>query len=120
MPAQGRGKTREAERFWSEPRYFYIPAWALNLSTIEKLSMPLLENQPVFRPLVANQQDEIPLEPAVLAAEDAEKLVDFLVLELEVLRDDWLKTIQFDVTLGKPALWALPAGQGNRLVALET
>lgn len=116
---QGRGKTQEAEQFWRAPRYFYIPAWALTLSTIEKLSMPMLENQPVFQALVTNQLNEVPLQPAVLSAEDAEKLVDFLVLEMEVQRNDWLKTIRFDVALGEPALWALPAGEGNRLIARE-
>ena len=116
---QGRGKTKDAERFWSAPRYFYIPAWALTLSTIEKLSMPMLENQPVFRPLAAGQQGDFPLQPAVLSADDAAKLVEFLVLELEVERQDWLKTIEFDVSLGAPAFWALPAGPGDRLVAAE-
>lgn len=116
---QGRGKTRDAEQFWSAPRYFYIPAWALTLSTIEKLSMPMLASQPVFRPLAEGGQGEIPLQPAVLSAEDAEKLVEFLVLEMEAQRDDWLKTIQFDVSLGAPAFWALPAGPGNQLVVQE-
>jgi|GEM_PF-388329 hypothetical protein len=116
---QGRDKTQDAERFWSTPRYFYIPAWAMTLRTIEQLSMPMLARQPVFRPVAENQPGEIPLQPAVLSAADAEKLAEFLVLEMEAQRDDWLKTIAFDVTLGAPALWALPAGPGNRLVVKE-
>jgi len=47
------------------------------------------------------------LTPVVVSAEDARKLLEFLVLSLEAGRDDWLKTLDFQIEVGAPELWAL-------------
>jgi hypothetical protein len=54
-----------------------------------------------------------------VSPDDARKLLEFLVLEIEVQRKDWLKDIAFEVAASEAALWALPAEAERRLVALE-
>ena len=47
-------------------------------------------------------------------------MIEFIILDLEVQRDDWLQSIVFRVEVDEPVLWAVPAvraGQGWRLVA---
>lgn len=115
---QGRGDNSWRE-FWEGPRYFYIPAWELSLSTLQEVSVPLAKSQPRYRPLPANQQGQLSLQPVTVSPEDARKLLEFLVLEIEVQRKDWLKDIAFEVAASEASLWALPADSGRRLVALE-
>ena len=49
------------------------------------------------------------LTPAVVSAEDARKMLEFLILSLEAGRDDWLKTLDFQIEAGLPELWAIAA-----------
>jgi hypothetical protein len=36
-------------------------------------------------------------------------MLEFLVLSLEAGRDDWLKTLDFQIDVGAPELWAIAA-----------
>ena len=116
--SQGRGDN-EWQRFWSEPRYFYIPAWSLSLETLNRFSIPLVRQQPRYQPLTGGPPGEQAHRSVTVSAADAEKLLEFLVLEIEVQRKDWLRTIAFQITASKPVLWALPVERGERIVALE-
>ena len=49
------------------------------------------------------------LTPAVVSAEDARKMLEFLIFTLEAGRDDWLKTLDFTIEAGLPELWAIAA-----------
>jgi hypothetical protein len=113
---QGGNAEKEARSFWSQPRYFYIPAWDITLQGLQQISLPMLRAQPRFSPLPAGAIPSTPFQPVTVSAEDAQKLTEFLVLELEVDRQDWLKSISFDISLGQPALWILPQSQGNLVV----
>jgi len=115
---QGRGD-KSWQEFWEGPRYFYIPAWELSLNSLQEVSVPLAKSQPRYRPLPANQQGQSLLQPVTVSPDDARKLLEFLVLEIEVQRKDWLKDISFEVAASEAALWALPAEAETRLVALE-
>jgi hypothetical protein len=110
---------KAAQEFWGTPRNFYVPAWDLSLQTLQNVSLPLLENQPRYRPATNNTPGNIPMQPVRVSAGDAIKLSEFLVLETEVQRKDWLKSLEFTIKAGEAVLWALPAGRGDRLLAAE-
>jgi hypothetical protein len=48
----------------------------------------------------------VQLIPVVVSAEDARKMLEFLILAVEASRDDWLKTLDFQIEAGPPELWA--------------
>lgn len=111
---------KAAQEFWGVPRNFYVPAWDLSLETLHNVSLPLLESQPHYRPATHNTPGNLPLHPVRVSAGEARKLSEFLVLETEVQRKDWLKSLEFTIEAGEAMLWALPAGRGDRLLAAET
>jgi hypothetical protein len=106
---QGGGSSgkKAAAQLWDQPRRFYVPAWDLSLSTAQDLGSRMVQQQPVF---AAGPQPAHPnLLPITVSAEDTQKLLEFIVLAIEARRDDWLKNLEFQLKVGPPAVWALPA-----------
>lgn len=106
----------EAVTFWASPRYFYVPAWEISMTTVRQIGAELIQQQPRFQGMRENPYPTLPFVSANVTAEDAKKLIEFIVLDIEVRRKDWLKRIDFSVGLSEPSLWAIPA-IGQRLVA---
>jgi hypothetical protein len=67
--------------------------------------MQLLKQPPVLNAIP--RSSGVHLTPVVVSAEDARKMLEFLVLSLEAGRDDWLKTLDFQIETGLPELWAM-------------
>lgn len=108
---------RTAAEFWSKPRYFYVPAWEISMVTVREIGAELIRHQPRYTNLPENPYPDLPFVSASVTVEDAKKLLEFIVLDIEVGRDDWLKKLDFSLALSEPSFWALPA-VGSRLVAL--
>lgn len=106
---QGRNKQAEqdAQQLWGYPRTLYVPAWDLPTAAVCQLGGDMVQRQPQFQPIAPPTQANV-LE-AVLAPEDALKLLEFVVFNVEAGRKDWLKELRFTIEAGAPQLWAIPA-----------
>jgi hypothetical protein len=114
---QGGGSEQAAAtRLWGEPRRLYVPAWELLLNQAQSIGSDMIQRQPSFQP--APQPAEARLTPVTLAPQDALNVLEFIVLAIEARRPDWLKSLDFDLKVDEPALWALPARDGV-VVALK-
>jgi hypothetical protein len=104
---QGGNRSEDARRFWAQPRVMSVPAGDLSLTSVKQAGIQMLQQPPtlVAMPRPAGAK----LTPAVVSAEDARKMLEFLVLTLEAGRDDWLKTLDFTIEAGLPQLWAMAA-----------
>ncbi len=103
--AQSGNRREEALAFWSQPRSFFVPAWELSLQALKQDGLEMLKKQPQLQ--AGPRPAQVRLSPVVVSAEDARRMLEFLVLSLEAARADWLKTIDFKVEVGEPVLWAL-------------
>lgn len=108
---QGGSKSvREAAaQFWAVSRRLYVPAWEMPVRSARELGSSLVKKQPQFQAMAPPAETGI--KTATVTAEDALKLLEFVVLTLEANRSDWLKSIQFHIEAGPPVLWAIPARQ---------
>lgn len=116
---QGRNKQAEqdAEQLWNYPRRLYVPAWELPTEAASQLGGDLVQRQPTFE-RVSQPDTTHPFIEAVVTQEDALKLMEFVVLNVEAARQDWLKDLQFHIEATTPQLWAIPAqkdGSGWRM-----
>jgi hypothetical protein len=102
---QGGNRSDEARQFWAQPRVLAVPAWELSIAAAKQAGVQQL-NQPLVLDAMPRPSG-VRLTPVVVSAEDARKLLEFLVLSLEAGRDDWLKTLDFQIEVGPPELWAL-------------
>jgi hypothetical protein len=104
---QGGNRSEDARRFWAQPHVMSVPAWDLSLSSIKQAGIQMLQRPPELsampRPAGAK------LTPAVVSAEDARKMLEYLIFTLEAGRDDWLKNLDFTIEAGLPKLWAIAA-----------
>lgn len=84
-----------------------MPAWDIQPHTAQSVGTRLIQNPPelklVSRPTGAH------LEAANVDANDARKLLEFIVLAIEARRKDWLKDLDFRLDVDDAKLWALPA-----------
>jgi hypothetical protein len=94
---------------WGEPRDLYVPAWELSLRPAQDLGSKMIQEQPVYQAL--SSPTEVDLAPVTLTPDDARKMLEFIVLAIEARRPDWLKSLDFHLEVGEPALWALPADE---------
>ncbi|WP_420640945.1 hypothetical protein [Candidatus Leptofilum sp.] len=110
---QGRNKEAQqhSEQLWGYPRRLYVPAWELPTETASQLGGDLVQHQPTFQR--TSQPDTFSLVEAVITPDDALKLLEFVVLNVEAARKDWLKELQFSIEAAKPQLWAIPALQAG-------
>jgi len=102
---QGGNRSDEARQFWAQPRVMGVPAWELSIAAIKQAGVQLLKQPPVLN--ATPRPSGVRLTPVVVSAEDARKMLEFLVLSLEAGRDDWLKTLDFQIEVGVPELWAI-------------
>jgi hypothetical protein len=94
---------QQAERFWSEPRRFYVPAFQCSLETLLSQGVQLLQNPPALQP-----GSPARFQPVTLAKADLRAAVEFIVVALEAGRKDKLKEVRVDLHLEMPELWILP------------
>ena len=116
---QGRNSQaqQDSQQLWGYPRRLYVPAWELPTEEACQIGGDLVQRQPAF------QSTEPPparaaLIEAVITAEDALKLLEFVVFNVEAARKDWLKELRFTIEATESQLWAIPAlkdGSGWRL-----
>lgn len=106
---QGRNKQAEqdAQQLWGYPRALYVPAWELPTEAVCQLGGDMVQRQPQFQSTAPPNQAT--LVEAVLTPEDALKLLEFVVFNVEAGRKDWLKELHFTIEAGTPQLWAIPA-----------
>ncbi len=102
---QGGNRSDEARQFWAQPRVMSVPAWDLSITAVKQAGLQLLKQPPVLKAIPRPSGTR--LTPVVVSAEDARKLLEFLILSLEAGRDDWLKTLDFQIEAGPPELWAI-------------
>ena len=96
-------KDRDAERFWSQPRRFFVPAFECPLET--QLS---LGNQMLLQPPDLQEGPAVAFEPVTIGREDMKALAEFIAMTIEAGRDDKLKEVRFTLELEEPELWILP------------
>jgi predicted RNA-binding Zn-ribbon protein involved in translation (DUF1610 family) len=102
---QGGNRSDEARQFWVQPRVMCVPAWELSIAAVKQAGVQMLQRPPQLT--AAARPSGVRLTPVVVSAEDARKMLEFLILSLEAGRDDWLKTLDFQIEVGAPELWAM-------------
>ncbi len=102
---QGGNRSDEAHKFWAQPRVMGVPAWELSLGAVKSAGVQMLKQPPALNAMP--RPNGAQLTPAVVSAEDARKMLEFLILTLEAGRDDWLKSLDFQIEAGPPELWAI-------------
>lgn len=111
---------QDAEQLWGHPRRLYMPAWDLPTEEACQMGGELVQRQPIFQS-TASTSVKAALVEAVITPEDALKLLEFVVFNVEAARKDWLKELRFTIEAATPQLWAIPAqkaGDGWRLQPL--
>jgi hypothetical protein len=93
----------EAQKFWAQPRLFFIPAFSTSLDAGLELANRLLTQPPKLL-----DGPQVAFEPVMVSQSDVRPLVDFLVMSIEAARSDKLKELRFRVELTTPALWVFP------------
>jgi hypothetical protein len=108
---QGRNKQaqQDSEQLWDYPRRLYVPAWELSTEAACQLGGDLVQRQPAFQQAAPQDTLQLPFIEAVISPEDALKLLEFVVFNVEAARSDWLKDLQFTIEAAAPQLWAIPA-----------
>jgi hypothetical protein len=96
-------KDRDAERFWSQPRRFFVPAFECPLET--QLS---LGNQMLLQPPDLQGGPAAAFEAVTVGPEDVKALAEFIAMTIEAGRDDKLREVRFTLDLAEPELWILP------------
>ena len=97
---------QEAQRFWSQSRRFFLPAYSATLEALLAQATSLLVQPPALQ-----AGPPAPFEPVMLSLEDVQPGVEFIVMAVEAGRKDKLKTVDFSLKLGEPALWILTGAQ---------
>ncbi|MFN2189678.1 MAG: hypothetical protein ACK2T3_13015 [Candidatus Promineifilaceae bacterium] len=103
-----RSNTSDSFKTWEAVRRFFVPAWDVSVHTAQDLGTKLTLRQPDLQQI--SPPAPVNLIPVSVADEDALKMVEFIVLAIEARRKDWLKSLDFDVEVGEPVLFALPKG----------
>jgi hypothetical protein len=106
---QGRNQQaqQDSEQLWSYPRRLYVPAWELSTEAACQIGGEMVQRQPVFQN--GAPPPKTSLVEAVISPEDALKLLEFVVFNVEAARKDWLKDLRFTIEVNEPQLWAIPA-----------
>jgi hypothetical protein len=96
-------KGRDAQRFWSQPQRFFVPAYTCPLETLLELGNRLLIQPPALQ-----EGPPAAFTAVTLARGDVQSLADFIVMSVEAERADKLKEVRFTLNLSDPVLWILP------------
>lgn len=102
----GSQSAQEAEQLWRQPRRLYVPAWELPLNRIQEIGGQIIQQQPSLNPI--ERPDHFTLHPAIMTADDARKMLEFIILAIEARRQDYLKNLAFTMQINEGQLWALP------------
>ena len=94
---------KDADRFWSQPHLFYVPAYRLPLEDLLKTGARL-----VSQPLALQSGPAVRFEPPILLRSDVAAVAEFIVVAVEAARKDKLKEIRLSLKLADPVLWILP------------
>lgn len=100
---QNRQAEADSAHFWSQPRRFFIPAYRCTLEELLAQATQLLLQPPGLQ-----SAPPAPFRPVILAPQDIQPAVDFIVMAVEAGRKDSLHNLQISVKLSPPALWILP------------
>lgn len=105
---QGGGSrgAKESEQLWGASRLLYVPAWELPMNRVQEIGGQIIQQQPTLKKV--ETPDLFRLRPAVITADDARKMLEFIILAIEARREDYLKNLSFQMQLNTPQLWALP------------
>jgi len=95
---------QDMAQFWSQPRWFFIPAYNLSLEQLASTGVSLLK-QPIPMQEV---QTRSPFIPVTILPEDIRPLAEFILLAVEAERKDQLRTLTYNLQLGPPDLWIFP------------
>src|SRR5512133_56916 len=85
---------RAAREFWSAPHLFFIPAWETSLEETIKMGVSLLRT-----PQRMDPGGRVPFLSVVTPPGDVRSLADFIVINIEADRKDYLRTVKFDLNL---------------------
>jgi hypothetical protein len=102
-----RDAAQDSAAFWAAPRRLYVPAWSQPVEAAIDLGKTMIEQQPSLLDL--ERPPKPAMKAAVLFADEALKLLEFIVLTIEAQRRDWLRDLTFTLEMGPAQLWALPA-----------
>lgn len=100
-----KGQREQAQRFWSQPHRFYIPAYQATLEQLLAQGIQYLSQSPN----VSEGSSPARFIPITLDVRDVQSAAEFLVVAIEAARPDKLKELNFDLQLSPPTLWILPA-----------
>jgi hypothetical protein len=103
----GRSAEKDALEFWERPRQVYVPAWEGELGEARDVARRMLEKQPFMEAIIPPEGASF--QPAVFTSDDAQKLLELVIVSIEANRNDWMETLNFDLRLDSEALWLLPA-----------
>ena len=95
-------QTGEAERFWGQPRQFFIPAFSNSLESLIATGKRLLIDPPILQP-----GPPVQFEPVTLHKEDVLSAVEFIIVGIEAGRKDKVKKVDYSLDLTEPVLWIL-------------
>jgi hypothetical protein len=93
---------QDAQRLWSKPQRFFLPAYASTLEALLVRASALLIQPPALQ-----AGPSAPFEAVTLASEDIQQGAEFIVMAIEAGRKDKLKSVDFSLKLGEAALWIL-------------
>jgi len=105
-----KGQREEAQRFWSQPRRFFLPAYQANLEQLLSQGIRYLVQPPQLTETEAEVKagGAVRFAPITMDIRDVRKAAEFLVVAIEAARPDKLKELTFDLKLSHPNLWILP------------
>jgi hypothetical protein len=97
-------QNKDAQQFWSQPRRFFVPAYACSLESLLQQAVSL-----ILQPPALQEGSPAHFEPVTLHLEDVTSAADFIVVAVEAGRKDKLKQVDFTLKLSSPELWILPS-----------
>lgn len=98
-----RKKTEDAERFWDQPRRFFVPAFTGSLDELLTIGVRLFHHPPALQP-----GEPADFVPVTLPPEAVSALAEFIVISIEAERRDKVKAVDLSLQLDEPSLWILP------------
>jgi len=96
-------RSAEAQKFWGQPRSFFVPAYSCPLETRLQMGIKYLADPPSL-----SLGPPTPFEPVTLASRDVKSLAEFVIMAVEAGRKDNLKEVHLTLELSDPVLWILP------------
>lgn len=100
----GKSANADAQKFWSQPHRFFVPAYQNSLENLIAQA-----NQYLLQPPVLQAGPVARFETVTLDKRDVTAAAEFIVVAVEANRKDRLKKIDFTLQLSDPVLWILPA-----------